>query len=227
MTHSISGRPHPSPPVPALAPTNGAPPLQTKQGLLDVFPVGVIVANPRCEVLDTNSAAARLLRAKDGLECDGGRLHASCPAWTSRVRGLVSRACSPLCSPSVPAMNALAVPRPSGARPLQVLVASFEPAATLAAHTPYAAVLYVSDPELRPVLSPERVRLLFGLTQAEAHIATQLALGLTPKEIAARARVQANTIRCQLKQIYQKTGARHQADLVRLLLTGPSVLELP
>jgi len=53
-----------------------------------------------------------------------------------------------------------------------------------------------------------------------------VALGATPGEIADRTGVQINTIRCQLKQIYAKTGARRQADLVRLLLTGPLALDL-
>jgi DNA-binding CsgD family transcriptional regulator len=85
--------------------------------------------------------------------------------------------------------------------------------------------LFVSDPDEAPQLSEERIRKLLGLTRAEAHVAAQLAAGACTQEIADRAGVQVNTVRCQLKQIYAKTETRSQADLIRLILTGPSVLD--
>lgn len=53
------------------------------------------------------------------------------------------------------------------------------------------------------------------LTRAEAQVATLLADGLTPAEIAAQRRVSVHTVRNQVKAALFKSGLRRQADLVR------------
>jgi DNA-binding CsgD family transcriptional regulator len=72
--------------------------------------------------------------------------------------------------------------------------------------------------------APDYAQRLLGLTEAEAKIAVALARGVPLPEIARRMGVQDNTVRWHLKQIYTKTGTHGQVDLVRLLLTGPSLL---
>jgi DNA-binding CsgD family transcriptional regulator len=58
---------------------------------------------------------------------------------------------------------------------------------------------------------------LYGLTDAEARVALALFEGATSIEIARRFCVSLNTVRSQLARTFEKTGARGQADLVRLL----------
>jgi DNA-binding CsgD family transcriptional regulator len=62
------------------------------------------------------------------------------------------------------------------------------------------------------------LRALYGLTPAEAKVAAGLAEGRTSAEIAARHSVSIGTLRNQLKAVFFKTGARRQAELVRLVL---------
>lgn len=56
------------------------------------------------------------------------------------------------------------------------------------------------------------------LTPRERQIAGALADGRVLKEIAERLRISINTARNHLKTIYLKTGARNQAQLVRLVM---------
>ncbi len=65
-------------------------------------------------------------------------------------------------------------------------------------------------------ISP-RLRALFGLTPAEAALAVALLSGQRPEEIAAARGVKISTVRFQLRAVLDKTGARGQSDLVRLL----------
>jgi DNA-binding CsgD family transcriptional regulator len=58
---------------------------------------------------------------------------------------------------------------------------------------------------------------LFGLTIREAHVVGQLCEGRSIVEIAARLGVVPETVRFHLKSIFEKTGARRQAELVGLL----------
>jgi DNA-binding CsgD family transcriptional regulator len=57
----------------------------------------------------------------------------------------------------------------------------------------------------------------FGLTDREADVASLIAEGLAPAEIAARLRMQAATARVHLRSIFEKTGTKRQAELVALL----------
>jgi DNA-binding CsgD family transcriptional regulator len=85
-------------------------------------------------------------------------------------------------------------------------------------------VVFVSDPERTPEIPAARLSRLYDLTPAEAQLAQQLAGGLDLREIAATSNRTMNTVRTQLKQVFRKTGARRQADLVRLMLQaeGPA-----
>ena len=71
------------------------------------------------------------------------------------------------------------------------------------------------------------LRELFALTPAEAQVAACLALGQRTADIAAGLGVQANTVQAHLKSIYAKTGCRHQAALLSLVLRSAAMLTTP
>lgn len=71
------------------------------------------------------------------------------------------------------------------------------------------------------------LRDLFALTPAEAHVAACLALGQRTADIAVGLGVQANTVQAHLKSIYAKTGCRHQAALLSLVLRSAAMLATP
>lgn len=55
-----------------------------------------------------------------------------------------------------------------------------------------------------------------GLTAAEAAVLRHVADGLSPREVADRLHISYATVRTHLLMLYQKTGCRRQAELVRL-----------
>lgn len=58
----------------------------------------------------------------------------------------------------------------------------------------------------------------FGLSPTEAKMAQELCCGLTFPEMAVRRGVKVDTIRTYSKALFQKTGARGQADLLHILM---------
>lgn len=60
----------------------------------------------------------------------------------------------------------------------------------------------------------ERLRRLFGLSEAEAQIAVQLACGANLKNIAAARGVSLDTVRTQVRSIFHKTGLHRQGELI-------------
>jgi len=61
-----------------------------------------------------------------------------------------------------------------------------------------------------------------GLSAAEAELSALLAQGLSLADAATRRGLSIHTVRSQLKVIFGKTGASSQAQLVRMVLTGPA-----
>ncbi len=59
---------------------------------------------------------------------------------------------------------------------------------------------------------------VFGLTVAEARAAIGVLAGGSVKSMAARLGVSSNTLKSQLKAVYEKTGVNRQADLLKILL---------
>jgi DNA-binding CsgD family transcriptional regulator len=64
---------------------------------------------------------------------------------------------------------------------------------------------------------PLLLQTLFDLTAAEAAIASQIGIGHTLEEIAARENKSVMTVRNQVKSVFAKTGCGRQVDLVLLL----------
>lgn len=63
--------------------------------------------------------------------------------------------------------------------------------------------------------SPQRLHQLFNLTRREAALALLLARGQTLAEAATELGISDQTARAYLKQVFQKSGATRQAELVR------------
>ena len=59
--------------------------------------------------------------------------------------------------------------------------------------------------------------LLYELTPAEVRVCEMVSEGAPPADIARSLGVSINTIRTHLSHVFEKTGTKRQADLIRLL----------
>ncbi|PVA05580.1 response regulator [Thalassorhabdomicrobium marinisediminis] len=86
-----------------------------------------------------------------------------------------------------------------------------------------AAMLTISDPERQQALDAETLRQLFDLTPSEACVALLIAEGLRRDQVADRLDVSSTTVAFHLRNIFDKTGLRRQADLLGLVRSMPMV----
>jgi DNA-binding CsgD family transcriptional regulator len=86
------------------------------------------------------------------------------------------------------------------------------------------AIAYLSGDRWSHADRCEQLTDLFGLLPSEARLAWAIVRGMSITEAAAELGITVETARTYSKQIYGKTGARGQADLIRTVLT--SVLAL-
>jgi DNA-binding CsgD family transcriptional regulator len=99
------------------------------------------------------------------------------------------------------------VSRPAPAMSLRVLAPSS------------SRVDVASTDDLAGLPATARLRAEFGLTKAEARLALRLAAGSSLASAAQAFNVKLTTIRSQLQQIFAKTGASRQSELVAMLLS--------
>ena len=106
----------------------------------------------------------------------------------------------------------------SMASSLLLLLSVLRPAGMHAAFGARPLVLVeLHDPDRRPAPDAALVASTFGLTPAEAAVASALAAGLSVQQIAAQRGATVLTVRTQLSRIYDKLGVRRQAELTRAI----------
>ena len=81
----------------------------------------------------------------------------------------------------------------------------------------------ISDLERQQALDAETLRQLFDLTPTEACVARLIAEGLRRDQVADRLDVSSTTVAFHLRNIFDKTGIRRQADLLGLVRSMPMV----
>lgn len=183
---------------------------------LDSSDVATLLVDAGGRLVFANVAAERLLAAKDGLRRAGALLSGGRLADTMRLQATIEHvvngddaATAP--SPVVP------LHRKSG-RPLLAAVVGTQPLDGAAGDV--AAVVHVFDPDgdLEPLLVP--VCRLYALSLTEGRLASLLARGRGLADAAREMRVQEQTARSYLKQVFLKTDTNRQAQLVCLMLNS-------
>ena len=86
------------------------------------------------------------------------------------------------------------------------------------------AIVFVGDPDRTTEMDPAQICQLYGLSRAEARVVALLASGYRLDLVAETLGVTYDTVRKHLKQVFSKTGTDRQAELVRLMVTGPAGL---
>ncbi|WP_434663947.1 helix-turn-helix transcriptional regulator [Paraburkholderia sp. A3BS-1L] len=199
-----------------------------------------MLVNANGEILHSNEAAQRLLRATSLVRIRGKRLVFAAPYQArfledmaisearlkSRVSGARAAAARFRTLRIVGAAEAAdgersrAAPLPGGP---EVLYAFYN--VVTAGEMPgirAMAALTFYHPRSAPAVDEQVLASAFELSPAECRIVHLLVDGLTPKEIAAQVSVQYDTVRKQLQSIFLKTATRRQPDLLRLLMNLPA-----
>jgi DNA-binding CsgD family transcriptional regulator len=84
-----------------------------------------------------------------------------------------------------------------------------------------AVLLRLIDPASARLPTADALQDQFGFTPTEAALAIDILAGNDLAASATRRRITRNTARVHLRHLFEKTGARRQAELVRLLLLCP------
>ncbi len=198
---------------------------------LERLPRAAFLVDGACVVRHANAAGAALLAARDGgLRADpgeGGALRAARPEETALLRRMVAAAVpgggGGADRPATGGHVCLSRPPPRPplvASAIPLSAAGLAAAGIAAVGLPPApmALLLVADPEARlRAPPPALLREAFKLTRAEAEVAALAAKGEGVPALAATLAISEGTARLHLHRVFEKTGARRQAELAAVL----------
>jgi DNA-binding CsgD family transcriptional regulator len=185
---------------------------------LEALAFGAVILDANGHVVFANDAARALERAAAGIRLGNASrpIEALRRSETRQLCHLVHEAASG--GPGgvmrlsdrngTPALLVLVTPLPRGAHGI---------------HDGGHALLTLRAASDSPAFSEAMLSGLFGLSPAQAAITYALYCGQTPEEIAERRGIRISTLRSHLAQIFQRTGAQSQRDLMRLLALLPPV----
>lgn len=183
---------------------------------LDRVPQAVMLVDAQTRILHANQAAVGLLLGAGGL--DGGPLglSASRPDQTRTLHALVTRASGP--GPDRTGGTML-LDMPSLRSRLVVHVVPYGKAQVAWTGTARpTAIVVVAAPRHESIGNAEHaLKMLFGLTTAEAKAACLIAKGTGVQTAAADLGVGPSTVRTHLVRAYAKTRTRRQAELAELI----------
>ena len=189
--------------------------LTTFTGHLDRYPYAFLLADAERRVLYSNTAAREIVRVRDGLAIENGRLFATSP----QTEVAFAKAMAETGAGLSPALRRLEILRPSGRKSYRVILMPIDDSRTvpLGVAVPAVSVLVI-DVESFAAPAPDVLRELFSFTPAEARVSAKLVLGQNAEEIAAESKVSVETVRTHIKRVYSKTATSRQSELVSLIL---------
>lgn len=194
---------------------------------LDAIPLGVAFVDAGGEITAANRIARQIIESESVRAYQDTIRRSETTARAPRLRLAVADAMRDLQEAGGEVLSAFAVPRRAGLRPLTCLLAPVGASAEGmdAAGRPQA-MLFIGDPDKSVEIDQRRLRQLYGLSRAEARVVALLAQGYRLDATAENLGLVYETVRKHLKQVFDKTGCDRQAELVRLLVTGPATLTI-
>lgn len=177
---------------------------------LDRTGKSALLIDDKGRLLLASPVAERLLAEGSGLSIADGLLVAAKAADSGALRRMLK-----LAQTGHPSGTSLTITR-ANRSPLSLLAV---PVSREEAWAPSHArlLLLISDPEIDLAQRQQKFGRHFGLTTAELGVAVEICRGGSRSDVARRRGVSDATARSQLTAIFDKTGVRRQADLVRLL----------
>jgi DNA-binding CsgD family transcriptional regulator/PAS domain-containing protein len=187
----------------------------------EATPWGILTIDLTGRIIGMNAKAEALLAARDGLRLDDRQLRADRGADHRKLTHLLGEKLAAQAGNDICQRSLISLARPSGRLPLLLRILPLPQVSPRAAPSTPAVIVFISEPDSCPGPSPADLEQLFGLSKKQAALAALLAEGPALPDAARRLGISHNTARAHLREIFARTGARSQVQLVRLLSRLP------
>jgi DNA-binding CsgD family transcriptional regulator len=183
---------------------------------LDGLSAGMLFVDSNGRVTHANAAGQALIADGDVLRAPLGRLTASDPDANRALRDIFLAAASGDAAIGIRGVAVPLVARDGERYVAHVLPLSSGARRSAGVSYAAAAALFVQKAALATRSPPEAIAKTYRLTAMEVRVLLAIVeIGGVP-EVAGTLGIGESTVKTHLKRLYEKTGARRQADLVKL-----------
>jgi DNA-binding CsgD family transcriptional regulator len=191
----------------------------------DFVGVGVVILTAAGRLLQCNATAERTLAEHDGIDlAPSGLLRLGLRNSTlTQALAKPLRETETLGAGEPQPLAILAVPRPSGKRPLTVLAGPCH-MTSMPPDRNAETLLFMIDPEVSRKGLEQYARQVFGLTPAETDLAALLLQGKSLAECCEQMEIRRPTAASHLRRLFHKTKTKTQCQLVSVLFRRCGIL---
>lgn len=189
--------------------------VSTFASTIEAFAAGVVLVDENLAIVHANAVAAAMLAANDPILSRKGRLGLRHKAANGALEAALFQAVQ---DEKRLGQRGIAIParrkngEPCVLHVLPLRRGEIRPGLVQRA----AAALFIAPAASPPRLPTDALVLLYDLTPAEARIFELICDGRTQADIAAMLGIAPSTVKTHLLRVFEKTGCRRQADLVKL-----------
>ena len=182
---------------------------------LDHFPLAVLLVDEGRTIRHMNKAAAEVLQRPGWpLRVTAGRLETRLPRHDALLRRELANAASLAWDRGGPATSILRLEMAGVEGTVAVMVSPLRDGGAMGMPAEPLTAVFMSDPAQSLRLDTEMLARQFGMTPAEARIATSLAKGESLDEAASARGISIETARTLLKRATAKAEVRTQGQLI-------------
>jgi DNA-binding CsgD family transcriptional regulator len=189
--------------------------------ILDQAPFAIMLVDSDAQVLYANFQASSRATKGVGLSLVNNQLRLDDNAARSRfheyLRSVAESGSEAITTPKMERID-----RPAGKKPIQLMMMPIRPAAEDEDPQTTFAV-FAFDPDIRRPIETNALRMLDGLTEAEAKLCESLYDTKNLAETAEQLNVSISTAKTHLLNTFRKLGINSQAELMRHLAHMPKM----
>jgi len=181
---------------------------------LDSFAFGIILVDERLGIVHANRAAADVLKSADSIRSDKGRVNLPDSSASAALQRAVAQAARD--EAGLGPMG-IGIPARQDGDPRVIHVLPLRRDTVRGGLAQRAAAALFIAPAASPPQTPiDALALIYDLTPAEARIFEMIAAGGTQAAIGRTLGIAPSTVKTHLLHLFEKTGSRRQADLIKL-----------
>jgi len=201
------------------------------EGILSAFGFGVLLINQDSQVLMENELASEILASQGTVKVANKRVSAKgSERLSAALRNLSKSLEDGSTADRFFDIMTLKLDTDEGIAVLRVVIGSIN--LRMESHlirdprVPRAFVMLLNPDQVNQSVDHTYLKSRYSLSRAEIRIAEAIVVGLSVSKMSEMFDVSAETIRTQLKAVYQKTGVNSQVALSRLIVDH-AVVQLP
>ena len=189
----------------------------TFTSVLDGFSMSVILVDDALAVVHANKAGEAMLSSGSPVSIRRGKLRTATDATTNALSAAIA-----LCMQDVSALGRKGLGVPLKGSDGEILVAHVLPLQIdridiESRRQRAVAALFVTPATTPPPFPGAALAVLYDLTPAETRVTEMIAEGRTQAEISFELGIAPTTVKTHLQRVFDKTGAKRQSELVKLV----------